>query len=190
MVYQDAVLTPGPSFATAAQALLQALGITPTPVNTALVVAWEWAEWGGTNDITLTNNPLADELAAPGSTDWNSAGVQVYPSLAVGAAANAQTLRGFPTLVQALANSDPATFFGATGMQDLADWAGGPGNPNYGYAQQVAGNFQALGGQVAAGGATLVPVVSGPVVAGIGGVLLGLVLLSGGIVEEERTAVR
>ncbi len=190
MIYRAdaASLQPQPIYAQAAQAVLGALGIAATPTNTALLVAWSWNEWGGTSDLALTNNPLADELPEPGSTDWNSAGVQVYPSLAVGGQATAATLRQFPTLVQALAGSDPAAFFSSAGLYDLAVWAGGPGEPNYGYAQQVQGNFEALGGQVAVASSGPLAVLTSPTAIGGGAIILGLLLIGFGEVEERRAA--
>lgn len=53
------------------------------------IVSWETAE--GTS---ARYNPLATTLRVSGSTDFNSVGVQDYPSLSVGVQATKRTLAG------------------------------------------------------------------------------------------------
>jgi hypothetical protein len=71
-----------------AKGLLGALGAPACLNNVVSVVAWESAE-----STTAVWNPLATTLRAPGSTPYNGAGVQSYPSAAVGLAATIDTLR-------------------------------------------------------------------------------------------------
>jgi hypothetical protein len=141
-------ITPEDLYWQAADAVLAALGDAPSAVALKFLVAWEWAEWGGTDGLARTNNPMATTLPEPGATDWNSAGVKVYPSLAVGAQATAATLLRSPdwygAIVQGLRTGDPSVLFGPGGTYGLAVWAGGPGNPNYGYASRVQATYAQL----------------------------------------------
>ncbi len=188
---------PDNAYYQAADAVLAALGITPSPVAVNLLVAWSLAEWGGTNDLAATNNPMATTQPEPGATNWNSAGVKIYPSLAVGAQATAQTLQGsyYATLLAGLRAGDPAAFFSQAGRYGLAVWAGGPGAPNYQYAAAVQSLYGDLGpppawattGSESAGGtiyATAGPTLGLPtILVGIGAagtLFAGWVLLRGG----------
>jgi hypothetical protein len=69
------------------------------------IVAWEAAE--GT---TAAWNPLATTMPAPGSTRFNAAGVQNYPSFDVGLDATVRTLRlrHYTAIVDALRRGAPA----------------------------------------------------------------------------------
>lgn len=122
----------------AAWAILAALGITATPVNTNLLAAWSLQEWGSTNGLQVTHNPLATSLSITGSqgagcTIRTSAGTTerslepCYDTLAHGAQACAQTMQNgrYPTLLSALQNSDETLFFSSIGLDELTTWAGG-----------------------------------------------------------------
>lgn len=135
------------SFYAVARQLLRALGIQPTATNTALLVAWEYAEKPHTpSGVYQFNNPLNVTLREAGSISVNAAGVQQYPTLAEGLQANAQVIRQYPTLYEALEESDPSKFFGDQGMTALAIWSGGYATPDYGYANRVLAIYQTLTG--------------------------------------------
>lgn len=132
----------------AADDILAALGAQPSDAALNCLVAWSLAEWGGTNDLAVSFNPLATEYPkdAPGVVgDWNSAGVLMFTTLQDGAAACAQVMQGYPALVAALRAGSAADFFSSAGQYDLAVWAGGQGNPDYGYAQQIQAIYEGLG---------------------------------------------
>jgi peptidoglycan hydrolase CwlO-like protein len=90
--------------------LMRALGTPGCRPNLIAVVAWQYSEF-----TQATWNPLADTLAMPGSTAFNSVGVQNYASLDQGLQAIRTTLTngpglGYGTIVSALAAcSDPMT---------------------------------------------------------------------------------
>lgn len=131
-------MNPGQSYYSAAWAILAALGITPTDANTNLLVAWQWQEWGTTDGVTATHNPLATSLkttgvlpvhctiqTAGGATERSAE--PCYDTLDHGARACALTIGNgrYPTLLKALQNSDVTLFFSSTGMSELSVWAGG-----------------------------------------------------------------
>jgi hypothetical protein len=133
----------------AADLLLDALGAPRTAAGVNMLVAWSLAEWGGTPDLSITNNPLATEYpktAAGVVGNWNPQGVLMFDTLAHGAAACAAEMQNglFPALVAALRAGDPGGFFSAEGLRELAVWAGGQGNPNYGYASNILSIYQGL----------------------------------------------
>jgi hypothetical protein len=82
-----ATVTGGAGETGFAQSLEKAMGWPQTPANTIGLVAWENAE-GGIGH----NNPMNTTLPLPGSSDFNSAGVQAYTSLQQGMEATADTL--------------------------------------------------------------------------------------------------
>ena len=85
----DAAPEPGSSIERGAWALalLDALQAPVCQSNLTSLVAWQTAE-----DTTAGWNPLATTLPAPGDTQFNSAGVRNYPSLADGIQATVDTL--------------------------------------------------------------------------------------------------
>ncbi len=133
----------------AADAILAALGIGPTPVNVNLLVAWAQNEYTSA-ELATTNNPLATSLTAAGATgnctlpNGERSTEPCYDTLADGAAACAATIQAglYPYLQAGLQNSSTATFFGPGGAAELdGPWSGG----STGYAAQLLSNFQALG---------------------------------------------
>jgi len=104
------------SFYQAADAILAALGVQPTPVNVNLLAAWSWCEKphypGG---AWQWNNPLNTTLREPGSASANGAGVQAYPTQQDGAAACAATIENgyYPHILAGIQASDPGMFFAA-----------------------------------------------------------------------------
>lgn len=137
---------PGSIYYNAAVAVLNALGdpISATAIN--LLVAWELAEWGGTNDLAITNNPMATTLRMAGSTNWNSAGVQIYPNLSIGAGAVASTLTSgpYPVLTRAIATGNASMFFSTEGIQELSVWASGSPNGDHAYGRSIQSLYSGL----------------------------------------------
>lgn len=135
----------------AADAILSALGVLPTAVNVNLLVAWMPQEFTAA-ELAVTNNPLATSFQGQGVTGYctlpngETSAEPCYDTLADGAEACAVTLRNglYPSLVAGLAGGDAATFFSQQGLYELAVWAGGSGNPNYGYAQAVQATYPGL----------------------------------------------
>lgn len=70
-----------------ARALLREIEAKPTHRNLWALVSWMQAEGG-----TASYNPLNTTLEMPGSTDYNSVGVQNYKSFGQGVEATAKTL--------------------------------------------------------------------------------------------------
>ncbi len=85
--------------------LCKQLGITFTPDVHAFFVAWQHAE-----GATAAFNPFDTELRLPGSTNYNSAGVQNYRSLGQGIQATASTLKNgyYPLILAALKDGSNA----------------------------------------------------------------------------------
>lgn len=180
----------------AADDILAALGAQPSAPALNCLVAWSLAEWGGTNDLAATNNPLATEYpkSAPGIVgNWNPQGVLMFASLRLGAAACAQVMQGYPSLVAALRAGSAATFFSSAGLYDLAVWAGGPSAPNYEYAANVQAIYGGLGappgwavgspGGPASGSTTVYATSPSPWPWLLGG---GLLLAGGALVLRRR----
>lgn len=90
-----------------ARQLLAAIGAPATWHNRYAVVAWETAE--GT---TAKFNPLATTKLMPGSTPFNTTGVQNYTSLESGVLATASTLKesghGYEPILKHLRANDAA----------------------------------------------------------------------------------
>jgi len=89
-----------------AQGILQQLGIQPTQQATNNLVSWMQAE-GGSAEYNPLNTTL--NLGLAGETNYNSVGVQNYPSLSTGEYADAQTLQNYPQIIKAL-NAPPSVF--------------------------------------------------------------------------------
>ncbi len=107
-----------------ARMLLESLGAPTCPDNLVVMVAWETAE--GT---AARWNPLATTLRMPGSTSFNSVGVQSYVSLEQGLRATVLTLRngaeshGYGAILSALASCADATVTGQA--INASDWCPG-----------------------------------------------------------------
>ena len=109
-----------------AKRLCNAFGVEASQRRLNALVAWQAAE--GTN---AKFNPLATTRKQPGSTYFNhlseDVGVQNYTSLGSGVAATQATLQehghGYESIVQALADNDPAKDI----LQAVANSAWGTG---------------------------------------------------------------
>jgi len=110
--------------------LLETLGAPVCQSNMTAVVAWESAE-----NTTAEWNPLATTLPAAGGSDFNPVGVKDYPSLAIGLAATADTLRygltadGYGPVVEALQACAPPEATAAAINQSL--WCRGCAGGRY-----------------------------------------------------------
>lgn len=113
--------------------------------NVAFLEAWKKAE--GTS---AKYNPLATTLTLPGSSDFNSIGVQSYASPTDGVTATTKTLlAGYPHVVSALRAGDPAGIVqSAGGLSDLNRWVSGKSSPNpSSYTSTISSLFFSLLGQ-------------------------------------------
>jgi peptidoglycan hydrolase CwlO-like protein len=91
------------SYGAWAKRLMGTLGVPACHSNMVVVVTWQYVEF-----TQALWNPLADSLQMPGSTMFNSSGVQNYPSLDVGLRAVKTTLEngdslGYGAIVASLA---------------------------------------------------------------------------------------
>jgi len=94
-----------------AQGLLKQLGVQPTQRATNNLVSWMQAE-GGNAEYNPLNTTL--NLGLAGETNYNSFDngkyhVQNYPTLQAGELAEAETLKGYPQIINSL-NSQPSVF--------------------------------------------------------------------------------
>lgn len=103
--------------------ILKGVGAPTTQANIDSLSAWIQHEtpW----PPVASNNPMNTTLKAAGSTQYNSVGVQNYPTPEEGAQANAQTLLGgYPNIVAALRSGK-----GLCGNPNLSaeflKWSGG-----------------------------------------------------------------
>ena len=96
------------SYGAWAAQLMRTLGAPACHANLVVVVTWQYVEF-----TQAAWNPLADSLSVPGSTTFNSSGVQNYPFLSVGLQAVKTTLEngaslGYGAIVSSLARCDDA----------------------------------------------------------------------------------
>lgn len=98
--------------------LLKTLGYPTTSANISFLNAWMRREGGGG-----ANNPLNTTQRMPGSTSFNSVGVQNYADMATGVQATVKTLRNgrYGDLLNALASGTPST---NTTYKGLSTWSG------------------------------------------------------------------
>lgn len=120
--------TPSQTYYSAAARILAALGAVATPANLDLLVAWQVEEHGWESALSC-HNPLNTTWRMPGSTDYNSDGVQCYPNWSSGISATVQTLTqanpSYSALVEALRHSSYYEFFQGDGYDQLVTWSGG-----------------------------------------------------------------
>ena len=102
-----------------ARAELRTIHDPRTPADVASLVAWQNREGGGG-----ANNPLNTTQPEPGSTVFNSVGVQNYPDVAEGVAATAVTLRNgnYGDILSALASGGGLC---GRAFAGLSTWSGG-----------------------------------------------------------------
>jgi hypothetical protein len=141
-----------------AQDLLGALGDKPTSANEQFIENWLPRE--GTK---AKNNPMATTLGSrasgvtvPGSTYFNSAGVQNYPTYQTGVQATKSTLEEprYNAIAAALASGDPYTYPNQSALEsEFSTWSGS------GYTSVTAGTSPGyvspgLAGSTSKGGIT------------------------------------
>ncbi len=105
--------------------ILAGIGAPDTPKNELFLNVWQTYEQSGAQ-----NNPLDTTEQWPGSTDFNSAGVQNYPSKSAGASATATTLENglYPDVLAALHTGDPFTYHDRQAVAaQVTTW----GTPNF-----------------------------------------------------------
>lgn len=127
------------------QGVLKDLSLPATIQNVDFLEAWASAE--GTS---AQNNPLATTQREPGSTTFNSVGVQNYATPATGEEATAQTISNglYAGITAALrsGNAIQASFGNASVYRDLNTWAYGPnagqGSTVTSYVRNVITNAQ------------------------------------------------
>ena len=111
-------------------AVLNALGAPPTPLNVG-----ELASWSSREGTSAAWNPLATTVKEPGSSPFNSIGVQNFSSMFAGEQATAQTLReGYYAPI--VADLQAGVPLGASTQQALRIWSFGgysslPNDPGY-----------------------------------------------------------
>ena len=117
------------------------LGISsPSPKQIHMMIGWIQAENGGAQC-----NALGCTLVLPGSSKYNGANVQNYPSAAVGIHAIVTTLsqgqhtaHGYDAIVTALKAGDPKHFCHAIGSSAWGTASGGPNGACATVAEAVA----------------------------------------------------
>lgn len=84
----------------------------------------ELAGWSQNEGTSAENNPLATTVKEPGSTQFNSTGVQNFPNPTVGEEATAQTLQQsqYRNIVADLQTGTP---FGSNTQSEFSTWSGG-----------------------------------------------------------------
>lgn len=103
-------------------AMLAGIGAPPTTANIKSMESWIAHETPWPPDAT--NNPMNTTTRMPGSTTFNSVGVQNYPTAAEGAAANVATLMNgdYGDILMALRSGRGLCGRNFTG---LSTWSGG-----------------------------------------------------------------
>jgi hypothetical protein len=106
------------------KAFLTAIGAPQTTANINSLAAWMRREFSGWPP-SAKNNPFATTQSMPGSTQFNSVGVQNYASAADGVSANAQTITNgrYPTIVSALKAG--TGICGGGFASEFSTWSGG-----------------------------------------------------------------
>jgi hypothetical protein len=124
------------------------MGAPVTQANIQGLNAWSEREGGGGRW-----NPLNTTRPAPGSSSFNSVGVQNYPSMAVGAQATADSIRNgrYPSIVAAFQSGSAFQMLVSGGQgsigQQLRTWSGGGyNNVNFGSSGYSSPAFGGSGG--------------------------------------------
>ncbi|HET6276275.1 MAG TPA: hypothetical protein VFE16_10140 [Candidatus Cybelea sp.] len=100
--------------------VLSGLGFAATPENIDFLDQWQKYEGG-----TAAYNPLNTTWQMPGSTEYNSAGVQSYLSADQGRDATIRTLNDgyYPHVLAALKSGSPCTYADRSGLAaDITTW--------------------------------------------------------------------
>lgn len=79
--------------------------------------------WANIEGTKARYNPLATTLRQPGSTSFNSVGVQNYPTPEIGVAATADTLRNYPAVLAVL-RGKASPYGNAAFNTELNKWSG------------------------------------------------------------------
>lgn len=119
------------------QQVLAGLGAPVTAPNIAFLQAWANAEGMSSS----ANNPLATTWQEPGSYNYNSVGVQVYPDVATGVDATIKTISQsnyYPNLKPAFMSGDASQSIDKL-KGDLTTWAGAT-NDWYNIKNTINGN--------------------------------------------------
>jgi predicted nucleic acid-binding Zn-ribbon protein len=129
------------SYGAWAGSFLRTMGAPSCRSNLVALVAWQYSEF-----TQAAWNPLADTLPMPGSTDFNSIGVQDYVSLGQGLQAVRHTLTngpslGYPAIVSALRDCADAMTTGRA--INASAWCRGCAGGQYvtGVIAKVEGNY-------------------------------------------------
>jgi hypothetical protein len=111
-----------------AQGVLVGIGAPVTAVNLDNLWAWTSGETPLSNPMRI-NNPLNTTQPEPGATNFNSAGVKQYPTVATGIAGTRDTLLNgyYPALVQALRSNVPHTQWSTAVQANITKWGTGLG---------------------------------------------------------------
>ena len=107
------------------KAVLSDMGAPSSQANINSLASWfkrEFAQW----PPNATNNPMATTQKMPGSTQYNSVGVQNYSDAKTGAQATATTLQNghYPNIVRAL-QSGVGLCGNSSISGELSTWSGG-----------------------------------------------------------------
>ena len=113
-----------------------------------VLTVMEVGEHGWDQPAQALFNPIDTEWRLPGSTNFNSAGVQDYLSLAQGVQATALTYNGWPLFLAAMASPN-RTVYSVIGAVNLSD--GVPGNYYAPYVQPVLARWPTIGQRLIAG---------------------------------------
>lgn len=110
-----------------ATAILSAVAAPPTPANLASMTDWFNHEFPNTWPPTAKYNPMATTQPMPGSTRFNSVGVQNYTSWSQGIAANVQTLENgdYEAILSALRQGIGLATGNTQVEAELMTWSGG-----------------------------------------------------------------
>jgi peptidoglycan hydrolase CwlO-like protein len=129
------------SYGAWAGSFLRTMGAPSCRSNLVALVAWQYSEF-----TQASWNPLADTLPMPGSSDFNSVGVQDYVSLDQGLQAVRHTLTngpslGYPAIVSAL--RDCADAMTTARAINASAWCRGCAGGQYvtGVIAKVEGNY-------------------------------------------------
>lgn len=129
--------------------MIRGLGGKPTQVGRNLLSSMMEQEGtltpANNNYIGKIFNPLDTTRREPGSTSFNSTGVQSYPNLTEGLKANIATLqqKQYVPLAQGIKTGNASEFFSQSGYASLETWANGSG-PTTNYPNTLQSEYNVL----------------------------------------------